>query len=169
MKKKIIITISWLLVVIWMGVIFAFSNMYGTSSTDKSRGIIKETINTTVDTTNNAGITDIHPSEETVNKTVKKLDYPLRKIMHVTEYAILCLLLINALYQSGVKKLKLFIIAFIICFIYSLTDEYHQLFRERTGEFKDCLIDGIGIIIGLIFYKIGLNIYNKKRKNIKSN
>lgn len=164
MKKKIIITISWLLVVIWMGVIFAFSNMYGTSSTDKSRGIIKETINTTVDTTNNAGITDIHPSEETVNKTVKKLDYPLRKVMHVTEYAILCLLLINALYQSGVKGKKLFVISIIICILYACTDEYHQLFRARTGEVKDVLIDTAGSLIGLGLYFIGSKLFKKKKK-----
>jgi len=169
MKKKIIIIISWLLVAIWMGVIYSFSNVKGEESTNDSRKIIEKTVEKTVETTNKTGITNTKPSEETLKKVSKSLDYPFRKAMHIFVYFVLSILTLNALYQSGVKKLKLFIIAFIICFVYSLTDEYHQLFRERTGEFKDCLIDSIGIIIGLILYKIGLNIYNKKVKNIKSN
>lgn len=169
MKKKIIITISWILVIAWMVVIFMFSNMYGKTSTDKSRGIIKDTIETTVDTTNNAGITDIHPSEVTINKTVKTLDYPLRKVMHLTEYAILCLLFINALYQSGVKGKKLFIISILFCFVYACTDEYHQLFRARTGEFKDVLIDTVGASIGMLIYLIGSKLFNKKSKKKKKN
>ena len=42
-----------------------------------------------------------------------------------------------------------------ICFIYSLTDEYHQLFiNGRTGQFSDCLIDTLGAIIGMIILYI---------------
>jgi VanZ family protein len=141
--------------------------MYGISSTNKSRKIIKDTIESTVDTTNNVGITDIHPSEKTINKAVKDLDYPFRKVMHLSEYTILCILMINALYQSGLRNKKLYLISIFLCFIYACTDEIHQLYRARTGEFKDVLIDTLGALIGIIICLIINKIYTKRRNNVQ--
>ena len=47
----------------------------------------------------------------------------------------------------------------ILCIIYALTDEIHQMFiSDRSGEFRDILIDSIASILGI------LSIYKLKRK-----
>lgn len=82
------------------------------------------------------------------------LDFVLRKIAHITEYAILCFLLIRA---SKNKKW-----AFLIAFLYACSDEFHQLFVfGRHGSPRDIGIDTIGIILAVYFYK---NIYAKFQK-----
>jgi VanZ family protein len=164
MKKKIIITISWLLVALWMGVIFMFSSQSSSASLGGSRKIVKEAINTTVETAHDVGIIEHKPSEKKVEQTTNALDFPFRKVMHMTEYTILCLLVLNALYQSGVRNKKLYIIGIIICFIYACTDEFHQSLIDRTPLFTDVLIDTLGAFIGFFIYRGGLYIYEKKNK-----
>ncbi|HIU52150.1 MAG TPA: VanZ family protein [Candidatus Merdicola faecigallinarum] len=52
--------------------------------------------------------------------------------------------------------------SFIIGVIYAITDEIHQLFVPgRSGEIRDVLIDGLGIIVGIIL------IYQFKKKRGK--
>lgn len=165
-SKKLIIICSWLLVIIWMIAIFWLSNMDGNLSRYRSIKTINKVIESTVETTNKVGITDKHPSVEKVNDVSKKLNYPLRKIMHMGEYLILSLLLLNALYQSGVRGYKLYLLSIIICFMYACSDEYHQLFVGRTGQFSDVLIDTCGSLIGNCLYSIGYLFYKKiARKN----
>jgi len=165
MKKLIIITISWIFVALWMGVIFAFSEVNGTKSTDDSRKIIEKTIEKTVETTDKSGITNIHPENKDIKKVSKSLDYPFRKVVHVLVYFVLALLVCNALYQSGLRVWKLYLISIIICVIYAITDEIHQLHTERSGEVKDVFIDSIGILIGNVIYNRGLHIFKKRRSN----
>ena len=157
--KKII---SWSLVIIWLIVIFLFSNMDSNKSNQKSESAINKVVETTLNKTNDLGITNKHPSEKTMNNFVVKLNLPLRKCMHAFVYFVLSLLLLNALTISGVKHLKLYLICLIICFIYSIIDEYHQTFViGRTGQFIDSIIDTFGSIIGLISYYLKRKIINK--------
>ena len=141
--KKLIIAIFY--IIIWMIIIFIFSNMDTIKSNGTSKGIIIEEI----------------PTEEEKQNIVNNLNLPLRKIMHFTEYLILSLLLLNALTQTNIKN-KYFI-TIIICFIYAITDEYHQTFIDgRTGQFIDVLIDTAGSTLGLIIYN-KIIPKNKKR------
>ena len=151
MKKVIIITLSWLLVLFWMGLIYYLSDMSGTESTNKSEKVINKVIEKTIETTNEIGITNKDPKSKNVQKTSSNLDYPLRKMMHFTMYLILELLLINALFRSGLKNKKLLIYSFIIAFLYACSDEYHQSFSLRTASFLDVLIDTSGIIVAILF------------------
>ena len=155
MGKKIIITISWLLVIIWMGVIFFFSHMTGPVSEGRSRNIVKKAITTT------AEITDKKPTPEKVTELTETLDYPFRKALHIGEYLILTLLLMNAFYQSNIIDKRIYIFSIIISFLYACTDEYHQLFVQRTGMFQDVLIDSIGIVIAISLYIIFTKIKKK--------
>lgn len=42
-------------------------------------------------------------------------------------------------------------VALVICFLYSCTDEFHQLFSAgRTASFGDCLIDTFGATAGIL-------------------
>ena len=164
MKKKIIITISWLLVVIWMAIIFMFSNQGSKQSLGGSRQIVRDAIETTVDTGEKIGIIKEKPTERKIKSVSVGLDYPFRKTIHMCEYFILMILVLNALYVSGVKDKKLYITGIIICFIYACTDEFHQSFLDRTAKFTDVLIDTTGALLGLLFYNRGLYIFNKKKK-----
>lgn len=156
--------ISWLLVIIWAIVIFMFSGMESDLSNNKSESAINTVVETTLETTNNLGITNKHPSNAKLNEFVLKLNSPLRKCMHAFVYFILALLILNALNKSNVYNYKLYIICFIICFLYSLLDEYHQTFIVgRTGQIIDSLIDTSGSIFGMILYYF-LFKYVKNRK-----
>ena len=69
------------------------------------------------------------------------------KSFHLIEYAVLAILL---LFASG--KIK---ITIPVAYLYACTDEIHQLFTyERTSKFTDTLIDLLGIVIGIVIYKI---------------
>src|SRR4051812_2677295 len=75
-------------------------------------------------------------------------DYPLRKLAHMGEYAVLALLLTRALGGStSGSKTKIFYWSFALCAIYSATDEYHQGFVPgRVANPMDVLIDTAGAL-----------------------
>ena len=79
-------------------------------------------------------------------------DLILRKLAHLTEYAILFLLLFRALGQTGNfsrRKRLLFALAFTI--LYAASDEQHQTFVSgRSGMVRDVVIDAAGALAGLI-------------------
>ena len=153
MKKILIIIFSWILVVAWMMAIYYFSNMNGEESNNKSSKILETAIKNTVEITNKNGITNIDSESKRIKEVAEEMNYPARKAVHMFEYFVLNLLLINALYQSGVKK-KLFLIAIIITFLYACSDEYHQLFTMRTANINDVFIDTIGGLLALLLVKI---------------
>lgn len=163
-KQKIIFPI--ILVIIWLVIIFIFSNMDTTKSNGASKGIINKVVDTTLETSNNIGIIEEIPTEKEKQTIVNNLNLPLRKIMHFTEYLILSLLLLNTLNKTNIKN-KYFI-TILTCFIYAITDEYHQTFiTGRTGQFIDVLIDTAGSALGLIIYnKITLKKDKKRQKMI---
>lgn len=167
-NKKIKIIISWILVVIWMITIFTFSNMNTYESNSKSKSLITNMITTTIETTNKIGITDKTLTNENKEKLTEKLNLPFRKFVHLTIYLILALLLINAFLVSNVKLPLTFILSILFCFIYALTDEYHQTFiTGRTGKFSDVLIDTLGSIIGIFIYSFYYFLYLKIIKKQK--
>lgn len=79
-----------------------------------------------------------------------EVDLSLRKIAHISEYAILMTLLTRALSRSLPKASFRRVIgcAFILTLFYAVSDEFHQLFVEgRDGTLQDIGIDTIGIAI----------------------
>lgn len=141
------------------------SSMDTNESNSKSKKTLNEIVEKTVETTNGMGITDKHPTQSKLNNVINKLNYPFRKMAHASEYLILSILLLIALKNSGVRDIKLFIIAVSICFIYACTDEYHQTFvNGRTGQFIDVIIDTIGAIIGSLLYRL-IIVRKKKSEN----
>lgn len=163
-KERIKIIISWQLVIIWLIIIFMFSNMDTIKSNDTSKGIINSVVDITIENSHSIGIIEEIPTSEEKQIIVNNLNLPLRKIMHFTEYLILSLLLLNTLTKTNIKN-KYFI-TIIICFLYAITDEYHQTFIDgRTGQFIDVLIDTAGSILGLIIYnKITLKKTKRDKK-----
>jgi VanZ family protein len=70
-------------------------------------------------------------------------DLVLRKIAHLTEYAVLGALLQRALAHSG--------IAILIGAVYAASDEIHQHFVQgRHAAWYDVVIDTVGVAIGVV-------------------
>jgi len=73
-------------------------------------------------------------------------DTVLRKGAHMTEYAILAVLLVRALARE--------LPAFALGVLYAVTDELHQAFvRGRHASPVDVAIDSIGLALGLLAWR----------------
>lgn len=158
--KNIVLTV---LIVVWASFIFLGSNQNSNDSNELSKEIIYNTTKETVTVTNELQITDIELDEPYLKRVVNKWNKPVRKLAHGVEYCILGLLII-LLWKNTSKKIKKGImISVLICFIFSLTDEYHQTkVSGRTGQFQDCLIDATGASVGIL---LGAAIKRKKKRN----
>lgn len=151
--KKSDICISYSLVIIWMILIFFFSNANGDISGSSSTGLISKSITLIDNTLVKLNIKKNYITKEDKLILVDKLNYPVRKMAHFTEYLILCYLWLNALKKSNVKHK--YIYAIVISVLYACSDEYHQTFiADRSGQFLDVLIDSMGILTGGGLYKL---------------
>lgn len=132
MKKKII---NLLLVIIWMAVIFIMSSFDSTESSNQSNFIV-----------------DIISNILNINN-IEIISFIIRKLAHFTEYLILGILISNLIHSYNKKTY----ISIIICILYAISDEIHQLFvTGRSCQILDIIIDSIGSILGiylLIFIK----------------
>jgi VanZ family protein len=85
--------------------------------------------------------------------TLNAVQTIIRKLGHLTEYAILAALLWRALRSGTAWKSKtsiLFAIVWIACAVFAASDEFHQSFvPSRTSSFHDVMIDIYGALIGL--------------------
>jgi VanZ family protein len=92
---------------------------------------------------------DPHISSTTLNS----LQVLIRKLGHLTEYAILATLVWRALRLGFVWKSPIaspFWFALIGCAIFAASDEFHQSFvPTRTSSLNDVMIDLSGALIGL--------------------
>jgi len=68
---------------------------------------------------------------------------------HLTEYAVLGLLTLLALTRSGPER-RTALIAFAICCVYAVTDEFHQSFVPgRMPDPLDWTADALGASVGV--------------------
>lgn len=89
----------------------------------------------------------------------------LRKSAHLTEYAVLAVFLYNSLKPAGDSpwSRKAAFWAVLGSAIYSLTDEFHQLFVPgRHASLFDCVVDTTGALVGLlVLYKVIAALHRK--------
>jgi VanZ family protein len=116
-----------------------------------------------------AGSTDIFSAEQTSRylvpflrwldpqisvSTIATVHFALRKLSHLTEYAILAAFLWRALCNGtnlGAKVSLLFIAVWFVCGICAVIDEFHHSFvASRTASPHDVLIDVCGALIGIL-------------------
>ena len=80
----------------------------------------------------------------------------IRKGGHLSEYAVLCVLLWRALASLRMfqdKSRRLYLAAVLGAAAYAATDEFHQSFiPTRTASIYDVMIDTVGACLGLAFY-----------------
>jgi len=146
----------WLPLVIWLGVIFVGSSDL-MSAQHTSRFIVPflRWLNPHISW---AAINTIH--------TV------IRKLGHVSEYAILALLLWRALWSGSTLRTKtpiLFGAVLLACAVFAAGDEIHQSFvRSRTPSGRDVLLDSAGALLGALFAAAFAQRAKKAETNARS-
>jgi VanZ family protein len=89
-------------------------------------------------------------------ETLAEIHFCLRKAAHVTEYAILALLVSRALFrETNLKRARstLFAGVWMACTVVAACDEFRQSFVESRGaSLWDVMIDSAGAIFGLLVY-----------------
>lgn len=139
-----------LIVLVWMIVIFSFSNQPAEESNKLSDGFINNTIIKVYEVFNGAA------SEEKQEELISKYSYPIRKLAHFTIYFILGVLVFIFLNQY-IENKNIIIYSLLICFIYACTDEFHQYFIDgRYCSFIDVFIDSLGSLISILLLSIKL-------------
>ena len=91
-------------------------------------------------------------------ETLAQIHFYVRKLGHISEYAILAMLLWRAVRSATnlrMKKSIVFVAVWLACGIFATSDEFHQTFiASRTATSSDVLVDICGAFIGLIISSI---------------
>ncbi len=153
MIKKIVKII---LIVLWCGLIFMFSNDTGGTSTKKSDGLIVRTVEKVIKR---------KLSSEEKDKVLKYLVVPVRKSAHLFIYFILGILIISLLREYRDIDIKMILLAVFLGLLYACSDEVHQLFiKGRSCEVRDVLIDTVGVSLGVLLYSL-IYRFRRRKKN----
>lgn len=157
--RKIIRFVTFIPMIGMMCVIWGFSANTGDVSSEQSQGIVSRIIDCVEE------ITGVTLSEEEEQIWEERIHTPIRKLAHTTEYMIFALTVAFPLlqYLSSCKKIRR--ITFLFCIFYASLDEIHQRFvPERSGQFRDVVIDGIGIGIGIFIFSLTYRVISKHSK-----
>ena len=129
----------WLPVLLWMLLIFGMSTNAGAPrNTSRIIGPVLRWLN--------PGITD---------ETISQVQFVIRKCAHVTEYAVLAVLLWRARRRPVAGDARPWRcseagFALMMAALFAASDEWHQSFvPTREGRFQDVFIDSAGALAGL--------------------
>ena len=137
--KRVIYTI---LLILWMLVIFMFSNQNGTKSESTSDKVTSTIIGTA------EVVTKQEINEEKKNNIIEDSRVFIRKSAHFFLYFILGILSYLTFRSYNINKRILFY-SVTFCFVYAVSDEIHQIFSsDRTFKILDIFIDTIGGLFG---------------------
>ncbi|QOY37182.1 VanZ family protein [Anaerobacillus isosaccharinicus] len=142
---------SWSLVLVWMILIFYLSHQPGTQSSELSSNFVY-VVRTLIET--------FFP---TISFDLENLSFLIRKGAHFFAYFVLGILVTCSYRSSGVVGYKIVVFSLVVCILYAISDEIHQLFVPgRSGEVRDVLIDSIGSACG-VFLIVGIRNLRKKK------
>lgn len=143
--------ISWLLLILWMAFIFYLSHQPVEVSNNLSKGITEKVVEI---------VEKVSPDK---SFDLSRANHLIRKNAHFFAYLLLGVLVSNALRSSGFLGYKAVALALLICVLYAISDEIHQLYVPgRGGQLKDVVIDGLGSMVGIAVFEI-INL--RRRKN----
>lgn len=148
MKKSILV----ILLVSWMVFIFSMSAQDSNKSSNTSGGTVRLVLSIVPQFN--------EKSEEYRDEIVESLQHITRKSAHFLIYMILGILTI--LLFLGFEQLQYKPQwAFLICVLYAVSDEIHQLFVPgRACQIKDVFIDSCGSFLGIFMIMIFIRIKN---------
>ena len=123
----------------WMIVIFMLSAQKSTDSDSLSSGITRFVLNV---------INRLLPRFQI---ELSAFSHFIRKSAHFIAYLILGILSLHAIDEEKNPTITWFIKALLICILYAMSDEFHQLYVPgRSGEIRDVLLDSTGSLVGIL-------------------
>lgn len=141
--------LSFLPALVMMYVIFNFSAQTGDLSGNLSHQVSVKIVE--------IGNEVLHKDldEAGIQEVADRIEYPVRKLAHMTEYFLLAIAVSFPLYVYGLRGFPLMLVAGFICVGFACGDEYHQSFVEGRGpSVIDVGIDSIGVFFGIITVRI---------------
>jgi predicted MPP superfamily phosphohydrolase/VanZ family protein len=160
MKRRRIL--SWIATAAWMAFIFFMSHQTANESNELSVGLSEKIITV---------LKSLYPS---IQEDGFPLNHYVRKSAHFFTYMVLGILTCNALLIGKRNEKKAYIQGLIICVLYAVSDEIHQLFVPgRGGQVKDVLLDSAGSLTSLFVYggfrrlKDRIRLSEKAKKRLK--
>lgn len=152
MKKLFVFMLkplSFLPALVMMYVIFNFSAQTGDLSGNLSHQVSVKIVE--------IGNEVLHKDldEAGIQEVADRIEYPVRKLAHMTEYFLLAIAVSFPLYVYGLRGFPLMLVAGFICVGFACGDEYHQSFVEGRGpSVMDVGVDSIGVFFGIITVRI---------------
>ena len=102
--------------------------------------------------------------------TIRAIMYGIRKCAHVSEYAVLALLLWRALRSTRRLRANWASLSGLVvlgCAVFAASDEFHQSFvKSRTPSVRDVFLDISGAILGLLIGMTFAFCHRKKAGSI---
>ena len=90
-----------------------------------------------------------------ISEVAASIEYPVRKLAHMSEYFILAVAVSFPFYVYGLRGFPLMVVAGLICVGFAAGDEYHQSFVDGRGpSLRDVGIDSIGAFFGIMVVKL---------------
>lgn len=156
MKKALCRVGTTAAVLIWMIVIFLFSNQPAAESSQISSSFSYRLVSR-MDEIFQLDLKDVQ-----IEKDAMRIEYPVRKAAHMAEYAIMGLLCFAFFYSWGIFEKRRYQSSFFATVCYAASDEIHQLFVPgRSGMITDVGVDAVGTLLGLLFLMLILKIVRK--------
>jgi VanZ family protein len=87
--------------------------------------------------------------------TLVRMEFFLRKATHVSEYAVLAVLLYRAFVHTLFQSRRMLSAGLVLlsCAAYAASDEFHQSFvPSRTASLRDVVIDVCGATLAVLLY-----------------
>ena len=144
------------------GIIFGFSYQNAEKSSSISRKI-------TIAITKNIKSIQEKPEKEKAS-IISRIEKVVRKLAHFSIYTILGIILMAIFSTAKAKALNRLGASLIVGIILATSDEIHQCFVPGRGPlFTDVIIDGLGVLYGILVVMLVQKIYvrivaKRKRK-----
>lgn len=140
-------TAAGLLALFWMCVIFAFSAQEQEESSAVSESFSYRMVRSA------DSLFGFNWNDERLHEIAAAIEGYVRKAAHMTEYAVLSVLLYIWLGKWSFAIGKRMFLAIIATALYAASDEFHQLFvAGRSGRLTDVLIDSSGAVLGVLVF-----------------
>mgnify|MGYP003234006283 FL=1 len=150
-KKEQIKIIKLILIVIWMTIVFNFSNQGGTESSGTSTKVTRVIVNIIT-----------KDKEEPNEQTMERIEKVVRKGAHYTIYTIGGFLIMNYTYSMEKTKKQKILGSLLFGAFYATTDEVHQYFVPgRSARLFDVGIDTLGVLTGILIYLVLRKLIDK--------
>ncbi len=152
--------VFFVLALLWMALIFAFSHRPGPESQQDSYGVGMMTGRVVIEDFEEWSFLD-------QLTFAKKVDHPIRKLAHFTEFFILAVFLVGAVDNRRRKRTLRLLIPWAIATFYAVTDELHQFFIPgRNCNALDVLIDSAGACMGALVCLGVVHLFSRKKESL---